>query len=240
MEMKSLVVAIITANAAGPVLGAFGEVVSSFALPPGPGTSGLAWDGAYLWVAGEPYDRFLRINKSGLIVGSFDLGSTYSYIEGLTHDGEYLWYSWHELGRGYYYYRINTAGSVVNSFMYTWPYGKGGLTWDSPYLWCGPAKYTTVGSLVATFSPPFDLSDLGWYGHKLWSGGPNKHMYNITTDGSVVASFPVPGDANASAAAFDGQYLWLINPTNKYVYQIDIDVVGMNAGSMGKIKGLYR
>jgi hypothetical protein len=224
----------------GSAFGAFGEVVSSFALPPATGTSGLAWDGAYLWIAGEPYTHFIRKNKAGSTVGSFNLGGTYSYIEGLTFDGEYLWYSWHELGRGYYYYRINTAGSLVGSFMYTWPYGKGGLTWDSPYLWCGPAKYTTTGSLVATFSPPFGLSDLGWYGHKLWSGGPNKHMYNITTNGSVVASFAVPGDANASAAAFDGQYLWLINSTNKYVYQIDIDVVGMNPGSMGKIKGLYR
>jgi hypothetical protein len=65
-------------------------------------------------------------------------------------------------------------------------------------------------------------------------------MYDVTTNGSVVASFAVPGGGKAAGTTFDGQYLWLINDTNYWVYQIDIDVVGMNPGSFGKIKGLYR
>jgi hypothetical protein len=65
-------------------------------------------------------------------------------------------------------------------------------------------------------------------------------MYNVTTSGSVVASFPVPGGGEAAGTTFDGQYLWLINDTNNWVYQIDIDVVGMNPGSFGKIKALFR
>ncbi len=65
-------------------------------------------------------------------------------------------------------------------------------------------------------------------------------MYNITTTGSIVASFAVPGDGYAAGTTFDGEYLWLINRDNKWVYQIDIDVVGVNPGSFGKIKGLYR
>ena len=224
---------------AGLVYAAFGDVVSSFPLPPGPGTSGLAWDGAYLWVAGEPFDRFLRINKSGSIVGSFDLGSTYSYIEGLTYDGEYLWYSWHRLGNPYFYYRITTTGSVVSYFNKAY-FVDGGLTWETGYLWAGPAKLTTTGSLVATFEDPVGLGDMGWYGHKLWGGGGDKRMYNVTTTGSVVASFAVPGDGCAAGKTFDGEYLWLINRDNKWVYQIDIDVVGVAPASMGKIKALYR
>lgn len=243
MEIRNVLgAALLTIGTVGAVLsfGAFGDVISSFALPPATGTSGLAWDGAYLWVAGEPYTHFIRADKTGSIVGSFNLGGTYSYIEGLTFDGEYLWYSWHEMGRGYYYYHINTAGSLVGSFMYTWPYGTGGLTFESPYLWCGAAKYKTTGSLVATFEDPVGLGDMGWYGHKLWGGGADKWMYNITTNGSIVASFAVPADGHAAGKTFDGEYLWLINRDNKWVYQIDIDVVGVAPGSFGKIKGLYR
>ncbi|NIT35059.1 MAG: hypothetical protein GTN49_00935 [candidate division Zixibacteria bacterium] len=116
-----------------------------------------------------------------------------------------------------------------------------GVTWESPYLWCGPAKFTTGGSFVTSFNPPFALgTDLGWYGHKLWVGGPGNRMYNVTTNGSVAASFPVPAGGKAAGTTFDGQYLWLINDTNGWVYQVDIDVVGMNPGSFGKIKGLFR
>jgi len=65
-------------------------------------------------------------------------------------------------------------------------------------------------------------------------------MYNVTTRGSVVASFPVPGGGEAAGTTFDGRYLWLINGTNNWVYQIDIDVVGVNPDSFGKIKGLFK
>jgi hypothetical protein len=221
-----------------PTYAAFGDVVSSFSAPPS-SLLGLAWDGAYLWFAGQPGTVFLRTTTNGSIVGSFKIGGSYSYIRALTFDGEYLWYSSHRLGESYIYARITTNGSWVSAFGAGW-LGPG-VTWESPCLWCGPAKFTTAGSLVASFNPPFKLAtDLGWYGHKLWVGGPGNYMYNVTTNGSVVASFAVPAGGEAAGTAFDGQYLWLANDTNKWVYQVDIDVVGMNPGSFGKIKGLYR
>jgi hypothetical protein len=238
--MIKIIATAVSVAAAGATFAGFGEVVSSFPHPGITGTAGLAWDGSNLWFAGEPSTLFVKTSTNGSIVGSFNRGGSYSYIMGLTYDGEYLWYSRHRLEQAIYYHQITTTGSSVTSFMYTWPYGDVGMTWEDGYLWCGAAKYTTAGSLVATFTPPFGFADLGCYGHKLWSGGPNKFMYNITTNGSVVASFPVPGDGNASGAAFDGQYLWLINPTNKYVYQVDIDVVGVGPASIGKVKALYR
>jgi hypothetical protein len=138
----------------------------------------------------------------------------------------------------YTYHRITTTGSFVSRFGGP---GYPGVTWENPYLWCGPVKVTTGGSFVASFKPPFKMvTDQGWYGHKLWCGGPGNRMYNITTRGSVVASFPVPAAGTAAGTTFDGQYLWLINRDNKWVYRIDIDVVAVDPGSMGKIKGLYR
>jgi hypothetical protein len=234
----SVLIALLFAPAA---FGAFGDVVSSFPHNGTTGTSGLGWDGTYLWFAGQPAKHFIRTTTTGSFVGSFNIGGTYSYIRGLTFDGEYLWFSWWDLTWGYSYTRLTTTGSYVSHFSgLPSRFGPGG-TWESPYLWCGTGKFTTGGSLVASFNPPFTLAtDLGWYGHKLWCGGPGNYVYNVTTSGSVVASFPVPGGGEAAGTTFDGQYLWLINDTNNWVYQIDIDVVGMNPGSFGKIKGLYR
>ncbi len=235
---KVIYVTIITLLAGPSAFGGFGDVVSSFSAPPA-NLAGLAWDGAYLWFAGEPGTVFIRTTTTGSIVSSFYTGGGYSYIRGLTFDGGYLWYSWWNLTWGYSYHRITTNGSSVSRFGAGW-FGPG-VTWESPYLWCGPAKYTTGGSFVASFKPPFTLAtDLGWYAQKLWVGGPGNRMYNVTTNGSIVATFPVPAGGEAAGTTFDGQYLWLSNLTNRWVYQIDIGVVGVDAGSMGKIKGLYR
>jgi hypothetical protein len=235
---KGLLIGVASVVLASAAFAGFGDVVSSFSAPR-INLAGLAWDGDYLWFAGQPGKVFLRTTTTGSIVSSFNIGGGYSFIKGLTFDGTYLWYSWKHPQESYYYKKTTTTGSYAGVF------GAGGfgpgVTWESPYLWCGPAKFTTGGSFVASFNPPFTLgSDLGWYGHKLWLGGPGNRMYNVTTNGSVVASFPVPAGGEAAGTTFDGQYLWLINATNNWVYQIDIDVVGMNPGSFGKIKGLYR
>lgn len=223
------------------VFGAFGDVVSSFPHPGTIGTTGLAWDGTYLWFAGGPASHFIRTTTNGSFVASFNIGAGYTYIRGLTFDGEYLWYSWWDLTWGYDYTRITTTGSYISCFGGLPDRFGPGVTWEKPYLWCGSAKVTTGGSFIASFNPPFALkTDLGWYGHKLWAGGGDKRMYNVTTTGSIVASFAVPGDGYAAGATFDGEYLWLINRDNKWVYQIDIDVVGVNPGSFGKIKALFR
>lgn len=217
----------------------FGEVVSSFPKPAGPLGRGLAWDGAYLWFCGEPSDLFLCTDTTGSVVGSFRLGVTYTYIEALTSDGEYLWYSWHMLGRPYYYHRVTKTGSAVFSFMASWPNDRGGLAWEPGqpgHLWGGSAKYTTTGSVVSTFTPQIGLGELAWYGHKLWTAVSN-YAYNVTTKGSVVASFKLPNEGGGGVT-FDGSYLWIVR--DGWVYQFDIDVVGVEPASMGKVKALYR
>lgn len=224
------------------VFGGVGEVVSSFPVPPNTGTVGLAWDGSYLWFCGGPYATFLRTTTTGSVVSSFVYGRWPTEYRGLTFDGTYLWFSdsYPGPGGGFEYQRITTTGSYVSRFI-TGFYDPG-LACEPPgYLWLGPFKVTTTGSFVSSFKPPFYIGgDLAWYGHYLWTGGPNQRVCEISTHGSVLASFPVPGGAAAGGMTFDGNYLWLVNSTAGYVYQVDIDVVGINPGSMGKIKGLYR
>lgn len=217
----------------------FGDVVSSFPKPPAPPASGLAWDGSYLWFCGEPSDLFLCTDTRGSLISSFRLGIGYTYIEALTSDGEYLWYSTHMMGRPYYYHCVTKTGSGVSNFMASWPNDRGGLAWEPGqpgYLWGGSAQYTTAGSVVSTFTPQIDLGELAWYGHKLWTAISGR-AYNITTKGSVVASFRLPNETGG-AVTFDGSYLWLIS--GDWVCQIDIDVVGVDPASMGKVKALYR
>ncbi len=174
------------------------------------------------------------------MVSSFVYGQTPTEYRGLTFDGEYLWYSVKQAIGGYAYGRLTTTGSRVKVFGAG--YGDPGLTWEPPrYLWIGPFKVTTTGSLVASFKPPVYLvTDLAWYGHYLWTGGGTRYYHQLTTKGSIVASFPVPGGAGAGGTTFDGDYIWLVSGGDDWVYQVDIDVVGLNPGSFGKIKGLYR
>jgi hypothetical protein len=218
----------------------FGDVVSSFPVPPRTGTDGLAWDGSYLWFCGQTIATFVRTTTKGSVVSSFVFGQPPTDYRGLTFNGEYLWFSEGRQSGGFTYHRLTTTGSSVGGF--SKGYGDPGLAWEPPrYLWLGPFKVITTGSFVGSFKPPFYLGgDLAWYGHYLWTGGPTRDYYQLTTNGSVVASFPVPGGPGAGGTTFDGDYIWLVSGGNDWVYQIDVDVVGMNPGSFGKIKGLYR
>ena len=221
--------------------GGFGDVVSSFPVPANTGTRGLAWDGNYLWFCGGPYATFKKVNTMGSVVSSFKYGQRPTDYRGLTFDGEYLWMSDSHPGPGggYEYDRLTTTGSYVSRFIAGY---DPGLAWEPPsYLWAGRTKVTTTGSVVSTFETPISLQgDLAWYGHYLWTGGGNRYYYQLTTRGSVVASFLVPGGAGAGGTAFNGNYIWLVAGGNRWAYQVDIDVVGVNPGSMGKIKALYR
>ena len=62
------------------VFGAFGDVVSSFPHPGTIGTTGLAWDGTYLWFAGGPASHFIRTTTNGSFVASFNIGAGLSLI----------------------------------------------------------------------------------------------------------------------------------------------------------------
>jgi hypothetical protein len=238
--LKTLKIAVILSLLAGAAYGGFGEVVSSFPKPAGTGGSGLAWDGAYLWFCGGTYPRFVKTTTTGSVVSSFEFGVVPSDYVGLTFDGLYLWFSRPEQGGGYRYYRFTTNGSYVSRFFKG--FAGPGLGWEPPaYLWAGNYKVTTTGSTVATFKPPFPLDgDLAWYGHYLWTGGGTRFYHQLTTNGSIVASFPIPGGAGAGGNTFNGDYIWLVSGGNNWVYQVDIDVKGVNPGSFGKIKGLYR
>jgi hypothetical protein len=226
----------ISAAFTAAAFGAFGDVVSSFEMPPITDRCyGLAWDGEYLWSCGSPTVHFVRLTTEGSVVTSFRVtGGEYGLCEGATWDGAYLWSTWAVVSYDVSFTRYTTTGSRVGRFRSD-PGGGGsaGLAWENDGLWCEGTKYNTVGSIIASFRVPFSLGDLAWDGHYLWSG--NKQL---TTTGSFVQSFAPPAVGTPSGTTFDGNYLWI--NMGRWTYQVDIDVVGINPGSFGKIKSLYR
>jgi hypothetical protein len=194
---------------------------------------GLAWDGEYLWSCGSPTVHFVRLTTNGSVVSSFrNAGGEYGYSEGATWDGAYLWYSSHLFGREATVSRVTTTGSGV-SFFRTDVTRTAGLAWENDGIWCYKRKYTPAWSIISSFKSPVDVGDMAWDGHYLWSG--NKQL---TTTGSFLQSFGLPATGYPHGTTFDGNYLWI--DLYGWAYQIDIDVVGVNPGSFGKIKALYR
>jgi hypothetical protein len=225
---------------AAPALAGMGDVISSFRMPV-PANTGLAWDGQYLWACQGSLTSMYCITTGGSLVSSFRMSPTpYGYFYGATYDGQYLWACESQTGRRKTFFsRFTTAGSLVGGFEKNYE-SSAGMAWEPGYLWHHRFKYTTAGLLVASFAQPFFPKDLAWDGHYLWAGGNGVYMTKLTTTGSIVTSFLVPGGGSATGATFDGNYLWLVNGGPDWAYQIDIDVKGVNPGSFGKIKGLFR
>jgi len=228
--------------------GAFGDVISSFPLAPQLLAShGLTWDGAYLWSCDNL--RVFRLTTTGSIISSFKIaeGPQYLNLWGAAYDGSYLWISEvTNLDDPVSVFRFTTSGSLVAYFA-IYNFSDGGLTWNNGYVWVDGRKYTTNGSLVSSFSiggPRF--RDSAFVGHYIWASGSDlTYVYEWTTTGSCVASFPSPDGGQPTGKTFDGQYLWVVSSYAKaadpyYAYQIDIGVVGMDPASFGEIKALYR
>jgi hypothetical protein len=220
----------------------FGDIISSFPLPSELlDSQGLTWDGAYLWSCDNA--AVFRLTTVGSIVSSFQECPGYSELWGAAYDGSYLWISDQTLFNPCHVTRYTTTGSGVGGFT-LYNYGGAGLTWDNGYVWVGEGKYTTSGSLVSSFSTGYGLCDTAFVGHYMWASGPDlTYVYQWTTTGSLVASFPSPDGGQPAGKTFDGQYLWVVSVKASlpyWAYQIDIGVTGADPASLGKIKALYR
>jgi hypothetical protein len=236
-----------------------GDVLSSWPAPQNIVANGIAFEGDYIWLKHGTceYGRVFKCTKSGSVVN--EIGFPFHAMEisyGLAFDGTYLWTIYHQPVATRYdcYVRYTTAGSVVKFFTLTrWPWYRRSisLSWDGQYLWTDEwreskaygGKYSTGGSLLGTFNLPASWgSDAGYYNDQLWYGGPQPWdtIYGGVIGGALVGSFAAPG-GSCYAVGFDGEYLWTADKnTPQYIYKVDIDVVDVEPGSFGKIKGIYR
>ncbi len=177
-------------------------------------SSGLAFDGTYLWtiyhqpVGIDKCDNYVQYTTDGSVASIFRVHPYPVYIasNAVSWDGEFLW--------------TDEKPGVVKV-----------------------GKYNTAGSLLGTFSMPAPWgTDAGYYHKQLWHAGlwPGAYVYGSRIGRTVVASFAAPG-GSCWAVGFDGEYLWTADRnTPQYIYKVDIDVVDVAPASVGRVKALYR
>jgi hypothetical protein len=239
-----------------------GDVLTSWPAPASTfdRVNGIAFEGDYIWVKDRVCESrgVVKSTKSGSVLGEIAFpfhgyGSSY----GLTFDGEYLWTVYRQpvgIDRCDHYVQYTTNGSVASVFWahkYPLYYPSVAISWDGQYLWTDErrtgigtraGKYTTTGTLIGTFSVAgVWRTDAAYYNNQLWTGGNDGYIYGMNVGASTfVASFAAPG-GSCYAVGFDGEYLWTADRnTPQYIYKVDIDVVDVNPGSFGKIKGMFR
>jgi hypothetical protein len=239
-----------------------GQILASWPSPKYPNTisiNGIAFEGEYVWVKSidAESNAVLKCTKSGSFVNEISFPyHGYGESYGLAFDGQYLWTIYPQPQgpiRYDHYVKYTTTGSEAYVFLaHTNRSGfSKSVSWDGQNLWTDEwrtgsiydaGKYTTTGSLLATYTmPPHWSTAAGYYNRQIWAGGLDNYVYGMSILGSsVVASFPAPG-GSCRAVGFDGDYLWTADAnTPQYIYKVDIDVVDVEPDSFGKIKGMFR
>lgn len=254
---KVVALAALAALFGGGAYAYLGEVLTSWEAPGTYGTiNGIAFQSEYIWVKNTLSNEgaVFKCTTTGSVIT--EIAFPYSptmYSHGLTFDGEYLWtiYEWWHIPYHDSYNKYTTTGSRAGTFWLHVDYGpySEAITWDGKYLYTdelrpGPhriGKYTTAGTLVATFPMTVGVgSDMVYYNRQLWYYGGGGQVYGVKLKGAVVASFAAPG-GSCAGTAFDGEYLWTVDRNRpQYVYKVDIDVVDVAPASVGRVKALYR
>ena len=232
-----------------------GEVLVSWEVPFYNDMNGITFEGEYIWlkykIPQTEDKRVLKCTKAGSVLTRISLPYPppifYSY--GLTFDGEYLWtvYEYWHVPYHDNYRKYTTTGSYVGGFWgYGYDWGREAIAWDGEYIFTDSPdhkkveKYTTAGTLIATFPMTIYIkSDMAYYKRQLWYAS-GAFVYGVQLNGSVVASFAAPG-GSCAGTAFDGEYLWTVDKNRpQYIYKVDIDVVDVAPASVGRVKALYR
>lgn len=180
-----------------------GHVVRSFD-PPGIGSgtgyysSGLTWDGQYLWYTARHYEKIYRLDPSdGHVVYSFSSPGTGS--EGLAWDGQYLWNA--DLGNTKIYQLDPSDGQVIRSFDSPGS-NPAGLAWDGQYLWHADWIEEKIykldssdGQVIQSFDSPGPRpTGLAWDGQYLWNADiHNKKIYKLDVSRRDVSNLIIVG-----------------------------------------------
>ncbi len=111
-----------------------GEILSSFDIPEmGSGSSGIAWDGEYLYLVDwlkrdQPGAPLYKVDKEGNLIDVIELEE--SGGASITFDGEYFWIS--PSGKGIRKY--DKQGKLVGE-IYAAAFGGEAIAYDGGYLW---------------------------------------------------------------------------------------------------------
>ena len=198
-----------------------GKIVKSFDTP-GKFSTGLTYDGKFLWVADRQTDLIYKINPSnGKVVKTIKAPAF--WIVGLAWDGKYLWAVDFKgaLPKAENYhgvlYKIDPENGTVLHTVELPIIKPQDITFDGTYIWIvddytntliqlDQNDGTTIGTIPAPATSPTGLTFDGEY---LWVSdrGRNKIYMVEPTTGRVIITTDSP-DEFPRGLAFDGTYLW--------------------------------
>jgi len=199
----------------------FDEYGDQLGTLPSPGTSttGLAYDGTYLWCTSHSTPTAWQIDFDGNVISSFALPGTYCFD--LAFDGENLWfcrYNPHTV------YKIDTEGNVLLTITtITQPEG---CTFDGENIWVSTFidqhlhKLDLDGNILQTYDAPDNyLAGMAYgCGGYLWATDQQGMVYQMDLEGITVNSFDT-NDSNMGATLAEG-YLYISSGTTIRWYDI--------------------
>jgi sugar lactone lactonase YvrE len=200
-----------------------GSIPAPFICP-----QGMAYDGAYLWVADRLSDRMYRVNPGdGTIVDSIE---TPGYVpRGLAWDGRRLWCV---DAAAQLIFAVNPASRIVEKTIWCPVSNPNGLAWQDGQMWVAaegegklhrisPDDGTTIVTIPAPTDHPWGLAFDGTY---LWVSDRHKdRIYQVwPKTGDVINCLPTPGK-HTVGLAWDGTYLWNADYQSDRIYKLNID-----------------
>ena len=225
--LKGILGAFLCALYATSGLATVGDPIESFDTP-GSRSTGLTFDGEYLWLADRKTAEVYQLDPgSGDTVRA--LPSPGFRPMGLAWDGRHLW----NVDAGEQrLYAIDPGAEVTVKTLPCYTSDPGGLAWDGHYLWLAdnenrllrqlsPSDGTTMTKIPA---PCSGCTGMAYDGRWLWVAdrGADK-LYRVdpeTGDVTVVLNATGP---YAWGLAWDGKNLWNADFQQDMIYQLALD-----------------
>lgn len=193
---------------------------------PGMMPNGLTLDGKYFWIVatGEIY----KIDSSGNTIATLNSPTFTAYS--LAFDGNYLWVLGGAFDKKIYKLDAST-GEIITSFNAPGD-NPNGLAFDGVNMWSSDSsgkiyKLDSNGNVVAFFDCPVKKGIKTFDGKYFWSSefpdwSGNGIIYRFDISGNDITLFNSPG-GRPTGLAFDGEYLWNADWTDRKIYKLKIN-----------------
>lgn len=202
-----------------------GEIAQRFPLASKYST-GLAFDGKYLWVADRKEAKLIALDPaSGKVMR--ELAAPGYWPQGLTFDGQNLWVADYKESK---IYQLHPGTGAVHRVVDAPESSVRDLAWDGKYLWCvddgkdlliqfSPEDGTTIKTFKA---PSTEGRGLTYDGQYLWvSDRGRDEIYLVEpSNGCVIFATAAPGPYT-QGLAFDGKNLWASDYQTDYIYRLN-------------------
>ncbi|HEX4845891.1 MAG TPA: hypothetical protein VFV26_06690 [Geothrix sp.] len=196
--------------------------------PVGGGPSGVAFDGAHVWIANSSDNTVSKLKASdGSLVGTYAVGTS---PNGVCFDGTFIWVANSQSNN---LTKLNpSSGAMLGTFSVgTYPVA---ICFDGSHLWVANYSQSTLskvdpgnGAIVGTFSGGSYPYALCFDGTHVWSANRygNSVSKLVAATGAQVGSYAV--GANPVGICFDGRSIWTTNLGSNDVTQLDAATGGL-------------